>query len=305
MSITPEGFTMTFYKFTKAPSKRIKALFGLKPDLLGELLLASLPVLIENRRKEQELRPNRQRAIGGGRKRSLKPFQEILITLVYLRHNVSHEVVGELFGVSADVSENTFHEVIPILREVCPSKKWDAEKKWNKKEPSWEPENIDKTIVDTFETPVRRPSLNERQKRLYSGKKRRHTLKTQVATDKDGEILEVEAGYRGPKGDIKIYEESGISGKYPEAEGMGDLAYKSDKHPEISTPHKKPKGGKLTPEQKEENRQFSQKRVRVEHSIRRLKGWRILREDYRLATGLFPLIAVTVTGLVQLSRIVR
>jgi len=294
---------MTFYKFTKAPSKRIKALFGLEPNVLGELLLTALPVLTENRRKEQEFRLSRKRAVGGGRKRSLKPFQEILITLAYLRHNVSHEVLGELFGVSADVSENTFHEVIPVLREVCPSRRWDAEKRWNKSAPSWEPEDIDKTIVDTFETPVRRPSLNERQKRLYSGKKRRHTLKTQVITDKDGEILEVEAGHRGPKGDIKLYEESKVSEEYPEAEGMGDLAYKSEKHPEISTPHKKPKGGKLTPEQKEENRKFSQKRVKVEHSIRRLKGWRILREDYRLAIGLFPLIAATVTGLVQLSRI--
>ena len=75
-------------------------------------------------------------------------------------------------------------------------------------------------------------------------------------------------------------------------------------HPELLTPHKKPKGGELTPEQREENRHLAQQRIYVEHGIRRIKGWRIMREDYRLALGLFPMIAHAVVGMVQLNRIV-
>ena len=50
------------------------------------------------------------------------------MSLLYLRHHVAHAVVEEMFGMSADTSENTFYEVIPVLREVCPSQRWDAEK---------------------------------------------------------------------------------------------------------------------------------------------------------------------------------
>ena len=102
---------------------------------------------------------------------------------------------------------------------------------------------------------------------------------------------------------------------------LGDKGYQSQAHPQIISPHKKPKGGELTSEQRLENRQtclcvarlparsaqagrqVAQQRIYVEHSIRRIKGWRILREDYRLGVGLFPMIAGAVVGLVQLDRI--
>lgn len=288
----------------KSSPTRIQALFGLFPRALGELLAAVLPVLLERRRQAQANRPDRQRAVGGGRTRRLAPYQEVLLTLLYLRHNVAQEVVGSLFGVSADTAENTFHEVILVLQEVCPSARWDAEKHWQKGEPSWQPEEVDRLLIDSFETPIRRPSDDERQRRTYSGKKKRHTLKTQVVTNATGEILEIDAGHRGPKADLRIYEESGVEECYPDAEKTADKAYQSANHPTLHTPHKKPKGGELTPEQREENRRLAQVRIDVEHGIRRIKGWRILREDYRLAVGLFAMVAHAVVGLVQLGRIV-
>ena len=69
-------------------------------------------------------------------------------------------------------------------------------------------------------------------------------------------------------------------------------------------PHKKPKGGTLTEEQRAANQAHAAVRVYVEHGVRRLKAFRILREDYRLATGLFPRIATVVVGLLHLSRLV-
>lgn len=223
---------------TTASPGRIRALFGLEPTVLSELLEAALPVLLARRREAQLTRSNRQRAMGGGRKRRLKPYQEVLMALLYLRHNVAHEVVGSLFGVSADTSENTFHEVVPILQEVCPSQRWDAEKQWKKSEPSWQPDEIDVVLVDSFETPVRRPSVDEKQKQVYSGKKKRHTIKTQVTTDHKGEILGIDAGHRGPKADVRLYEESGVDGQYPGADKIGDRAYGS-RIIQRSSPHTK------------------------------------------------------------------
>jgi len=280
----------------------VKALLGVNPAALSELMVKVLPVLVDRRRQQQAQRPDRKRAVGGGRTRGLAPYQEVLLTLVYLRHNVSHEVVGALFGVSADTSENTFHEVVGVLRDVCPANRWEAEKRWKKGEPTWTPEKKDHVLIDSFETPIRRPSLDAAQRRVYSGKKKRHTLKTQVVADVAGEVLDIDAGHRGPMADKRIYEQSNVEKQFPEASKQGDLAYQGV--PGMLVPHKKPKGGELTPEQKEENRALSSVRVHVEHSIRRIKAWRIVREDYRLALGLYPRIASVVVGLVQLNRLV-
>src|ERR1044071_9251845 len=176
---------------------RVRALFGLTPQALGELLAAVLPVLIARRQEGQQRRSGRQRGWGGGRRRRLQPYQEVLLTLVYLRHNTAHAIVGELFGVSADTSENTFHEVVAVLRDVCPAPRWEAEKQWKRAEPTWQPDAVDRVLIDSFETPVPRPSEPQAQQRRYSGKKKRHTLKTQVVTDPQGVILDVNAGHRG------------------------------------------------------------------------------------------------------------
>ncbi len=280
----------------------MRALFGMTRAALAELFAKVLPELIRRRRAAQAAQPDRQRAPGGGRERRLKPYQEVLMTLLYLRHNVSQAVVGEMFGVSADTSENTFHEVVFVLRDVCPAERWEAEKRWRKGEPTWTPEAVDRALIDSFESPVRRPSVNERQKRVYSGKKKRHTLKTQVVTDAQGEILDLDAGHRGPAADKKIYEQSGVDMQYPNATKQGDSGYQGTAGVEV--PHKKPKGGELTEAQKADNHQKAAVRVHVEHGIRRIKGWRIVRDDYRLALGLFPMIASAVVGLVQMVRLI-
>jgi hypothetical protein len=41
-------------------------------------------------------------------------------------------------------------------------------------------------------------------------------------------------------------------------------------------------------------------RVHVEHGIRRLKGFKIVRENYRHAIGLFPMV-----GLINLNRLLQ
>jgi DDE superfamily endonuclease/Helix-turn-helix of DDE superfamily endonuclease len=296
---------MNFTTLHSLSASRVKALFGLSPSLLADLLMVVLPELERRRAARLEGRADRKRKLvaNDGRPRVVTPVHKVLMTLVYLRHNVQHEVVGALFRFSADTAENAFHEVVPVLRDCFPAEKWDAEKAWRKGEPTWTPEGVDKVIIDSFESPVRRPSLPEQQKRLYSGKKKRHTLKTQLATDQEGEILTLEAGHRGPQADLKLYDEAPLPEPLTDKPRMGDKGSHSQEHPELTTPHKKPRGGELTAEQKAENKEIARQRIVVEHAIRRVKGFRILRDDYRLALGLFPMIASAVVGLIQFSRI--
>ncbi|MBA3713342.1 MAG: transposase [Pyrinomonadaceae bacterium] len=159
-------------------------------------------------------------------------------------------------------------------------------------------------MVDSFETYVPRPSNHERQKRLYSGQKKRHPLKTPIHTDQDGGILSVGKAYRGPTAGIKIYQEEPIAALLTDTPRMGDKAYCDGKHPEIETPVKKSKGKELSAEQKASNKEVSKKRVGVEHSIRRVKGWRIVRDEDRMPLGLFTSVTSAIAGLIQFATIV-
>jgi len=52
-------------------------------------------------------------------------------------------------------------------------------------------------------------------------------------------------------------------------------------HNNSKIPHKKPKKGKLTKQQKQENKELSKIRVKIEHINRRIKRFRIFSMRYR------------------------
>src|SRR5436309_1828050 len=69
-------------------------------------------------------------------------------------------------------------------------------------------------IVDTFEQAVQRPQRPRDADAHYSGKKKRHTLKVQVAVDEPtGRIADVSDSVPGPTADIKLLEASGLLGR--------------------------------------------------------------------------------------------
>ena len=261
-----------------------------------------MPILEAEREKKLQTRADRKRKYvdHDGRRRKVYARQKFLMTLIYLRQNVNHTVVGQMFGVSADTSENVFHEVLLILQREFPSQKWEAEKKW-RKDGKWSPAEVDYLIIDSFETPIKRSSINEKQRKKYSGKKKMHTLKSQLITDQNGEIIQINAGFDGPKSDIEIYRDTKLKKQWLAKPKLGDKAYVGE---DVVSPQKKPKGGELTEAEKEKNRELSAKRIRVEHGVRKVKTFKILRQDYRLETWIFPKIAETVVGLIQFSRIV-
>ena len=287
------------------PDNRLKSLFGLEADVLAQVIIKVLPAL--ELQREQRLRslPERKRRFitRDGRPSQMKPIHKLLMTLLYLRHNTSATVVGQMFGFSADsVEKNALPEVLSVLKELFPASRWEAVKRHRNEK--WKPDAVDKVIVDSFETPIPRPSLNDRQKRVFSGKKKRHTLKTQIITDQKGTILDVNSGHRGPKADVKIWNETKLPEELNDKPKLGDKAYLgADKPTQI--PQKKPKGGELSEAKKAANKQISQERIFVEHAIRKVKGFRVVRDEYRLAQGIFPTIVSVVVGLLQFSDLMN
>jgi hypothetical protein len=153
-------------------------------------------------------------------------------------------------------------------------------------------------IVDSMEQPRERPGDNQEQKKYFSGKKKQHTFKNQIISMPEArEIVDVVVGVKGPTSDISLFRHQ--QQKF-NAEQLfkGDKAYIGGRN--ISTPHKKPRNGELTAEQKGENKVFSSNRVFVEHMIRVVKIFRIASERFRLHTDIYEQIILTVCGLVRL-----
>lgn len=159
------------------PKNRVKSLFGLEPEVFAEVIFRVLPVLEQNREQRLRDNPERQRRFvkNDGRPRELQPIDKLLMTLLYLRQNTSASVVGQMFGFSADsVEKNALPEVLAVLKELFPASRWEAVKKHRNEK--WNPDEVDKIIVDSFETPIPRPSLNERQRGGFTQVKRSDPL---------------------------------------------------------------------------------------------------------------------------------
>ena len=136
---------------------------------------------------------------------------------------------------------------------------------------------------DGTERPINRPADAEAQKFYYSGKSQQHAVKNVLVVDERGRIDYLSDTYEGKAHDKRVADEAGYS--LPEgSELYQDTGFQGFRLEGVTIiqPKKKPKGGKLTPEEKQENRRISSIRVYIEHVIGDVKRFAIVRETIRL-----------------------
>jgi len=116
----------------------------------------------------------------------------------------------------------------------------------------------------------------------YSGKKKRHTQKTQVIADKTSRQILCTAFNKGRRHDFKLFKDSRMSFK-PETKCVVDTGYQGiqNLHNNSEPPKKKSKKNPLTKEDRKQNRRISSVRITIENIIRDVKIFRILAEKYR------------------------
>ena len=87
---------------------------------------------------------------------------------------------------------------------------------------------------------------------------------------------------KGSKHDYTLFKATAPRCK-PEVWYVADSGYQglASRHQQTCLPVKKPKGFELSAAQKAHNRALGRFRIAVEHVIRSLKIWRILKETYR------------------------
>jgi hypothetical protein len=252
-------------------------------QLLGELL----PAYAAQRRRRLD-RPDRRRAFGGGDAFDLAPEDQFLLTVFWLRHYPTQEVLGYLFGVSDSTAKRAIDRCLPLLEAAGKDtmRLPDPGRGRRKDLCTLLKDTPDvAVIIDTFEQPVQRP--RRRQKRFYSGKKKRHTLKSQVAVDEEtGAIVDVAESVPGPMADIKVLERSKVLKRLPKGVGgLGDSAYVgiAALHPEGlgASPRRKPRGQPRPLADRRYNKAFARRRIGVEHSIGRLRRFQALTHTDR------------------------
>ncbi|EKO04944.1 transposase, IS4-like family protein [Leptospira interrogans serovar Pyrogenes str. L0374] len=111
-------------------------------------------------------------------------------------------------------------------------------------------------IIDETEKPIRRPTDKDLQKEFYSGKKKRHTIKNLILTNKDKAILFLSNTISGKTHDLKVAENVMITSAVPkDVACVLDSGFegieKTSKKTNIIKPKKKPKKRELPPNKKQ------------------------------------------------------
>jgi len=233
-------------------------------------------------------RPTRGRASGAGHPFALRPRDQLLLAVVWLRTYPSHEVLGDLFGISDTTTTRTLARWLPPLEAAGRDtmRLPDPGKKRRRHLDALlaDPPDL-AVIIDTFEQRVQRPRDRAAAARLYSGKKKQHTLKSQLAINEvTGEIADVADSVPGPTADIALVERSGLLDRLPPGLGaLGDLGYPGldTRHPLGAIPRRKPRGRGRPPEDIAYNRAFARRRIAVEHTIGQVRRFQCLSQTDR------------------------
>jgi hypothetical protein len=164
----------------------------LKVEQFQELVAALMPVYAKLQ-QERLKKSNRERKAGGGRKFELGFEERLLLTLMYLRLYVSQTLLGYIFELDdSNVSREINRRMIPSLKAVLPLPMQDelltpsvqahAKKRIGTLKELLEAQpEFKEVLVDATEQDVPKPSDKLKRKQRYSGKKKRHTLKSRVA----------------------------------------------------------------------------------------------------------------------------
>jgi hypothetical protein len=297
---------MRYIHLTQHPTV-FYAVTGLRVTECDELLADVLPCYAQSEQDRLD-RADRQRAIGAGHPFELSECDHILLTVVWLRVYPTHEVLGYLFGVSDSTVSRLISRVLPILEQAGRDtmRMPDPGKKRRRSLDELLRDTPELAVViDSFEQRVQRPRDRDEADGYYSGKKKQHTLKSQVAVDETtGQVVDVSTSVPGPTADLRLLERSRLLDRLPSGVGgIGDLAYVGiDKlHPDGlgASPRRKPRGKPRPPEDVAYNTAFSRRRIIVENTIGRMRRYQSITQTDRNHRQLHTPRVSAIAGLIN------
>ena len=152
------------------------------------------------------------------------------------------------------------------------------------------------------EQQIPRPVDKNKRKIYYSGKKKKHTVKTQLMVNNQGIVIHKLRYKKGRKHDYDVYKKNHpiIPKKVLNIFDLGYLGVEKDFPEQLSVlPNRKKRNLKLSQEEKEYNKNHSKKRIVIEHTICRLKKYRIMSDVFRNKLRKYSKVSDIVVGQVN------
>ncbi|WP_105628997.1 IS5 family transposase [Spiroplasma poulsonii] len=211
----------------------------------------------------------------GGKTNKLSLENRLLMTLLYWREYQTYFHLGKSF----DISEANCYRNIKWIEDIL-IKNSDFQQLAGKKALINDYFNDKTIIIDATETPIQRPKKG--QKQSYSGKKKKHTIKTQVIIEQETKKIIATSFSLEKKHDYALFKESKIP-ILKNTKLIVDSGYQGiqKNHNNVLIPTKKTKKNPLNKEQKQYNRLVSKMRIIIENIFAILKKFKIITEKYR------------------------
>ena len=238
----------------------------------------------ENKRLSR--RKNRKRSMGAGRPFKLDLRDRFVMLLVYYRLYITYTLAGFLFDLDQSNICTDIQKIERLIRQCIPipQKIYSITKRLKT------PEEVERyfpgfmSFIDCTEQQIPRPVNKQRRKLYYSGKKKKHTVKTQLMVNNRGIIIHKTNHRKGRRHDYDIYKENHplIPKQVVNVVDLGYLGIEKDFPEQLSSlPDRKDRNHKLSKEQKEYNQEHAKKRIVIEHTICKVKKYRILADVFR------------------------
>jgi DDE superfamily endonuclease len=227
-----------------------------------------------------------------------------LILFVYYRLYITYTLAGFLFNLDQSNICKDIQKIESLIRKCVPV----PQKIYNITKRLRTPEEVEKyfpgflPFIDSTEQPIPRPVDKDRRGIFYSGKKKRHMVKNQLMVNNRGYIIHKANHKKGKIHDYDIYKKNHpvIPKEVVSVFDLGYLGIEKD-FPELksSLPYRKKRNQELSQEEKETNKKHAKRRIVIEHTIYRLKKYRILADIFRNNLRKYNKVSDIVSGLVN------
>jgi hypothetical protein len=252
----------------------------------------------------------RLRAIGGGRKAELGVEAQVLVVLMYYRLYLTQILLGYLFNLDDSNVSRLITKLRPVLLEVLPlpahetvlfgqvkKKRISSLEELLEKHPEFK-----EVLIDATEQEIQKPKDKQKRKDKYSGKKKRHTLKTQITATNTKLIVHVTRSLPGKFSDVNVLRGTGVLRDLPNAIDVRvDKGYdgidKDFPNRTFHQPSKARRNKALDFIQKCLNKIQNGLRFPVEHTLAHLKRFKLLAGIYRGPEAVYDDTFLAIVGL--------
>ena len=219
----------------------------------------------------------------GGRPPALTLAQGLKVTLFYHRHNLTEELLAEIFNTSQPTISRTLNTVEKALEKALRPLEQSLEN--SLKIPG--SLVIDGTLIPTW-------NWRSLGKINCSGKHKRAGFNHQVICTLDGKLLAITDPVPGARHDAYAFKHHDLQ-KYLDESTLADKGYIGLG---LATPVRGSKARRMPADVKVVNRFINSRRSVVERVIAQVKTWRVLHTGFRRPLSVYGRVFAVVRGLV-------